>query len=144
MTEEDNLTRISTLSDLRLLLSQEEEGLQNFVYSRLRIGDVWWIPDEFTGFGDKERHPWVVVKGYFPSRASVILSPRTTTRLKPKDGIITPAEVIPGLSQKGLFVLRHRRTINAKEFRGFDYIGRLPTEWISKIQEYNWKSIRGN
>lgn len=136
MAKNKKLNRAKSLADLRKLLAQDKEGLEKFVYPRLRFGDVWWIPDEITGFAEKEKHPWVVVKGYSPGRITVVVCPRTTSRINLQRGIITPAGVLEGLDQPGLFVLEHRRVLPAEEFKDFSYIGYLSENWRQNIKTF--------
>ncbi|HML20965.1 MAG TPA: hypothetical protein PKD09_04910 [Aggregatilinea sp.] len=99
-----------SFQELRRLLSETEEGLEEHVSSKLNQGDVWSVPDEVTGFGDKDKHPWVVIKGHRAGRNYVVASPRTTTFEKSDDGkrgIVTPAGVIADLDKEGLILLKH-------------------------------------
>jgi len=116
----EKIRSVKELSRLRILLTQEETGCEEYLYSQLDFGDVWWIPDSVTGFSIyKERHPWVIVIGYLSHISSVIASPRTSSHL-PKDikgGILTPANLLPGLEKEGLLLLHHRRTFQAAIFR---------------------------
>ena len=136
MSTNDKIESINTLRGLRSLLSQDEAGLQQFVYQHLIFGDIWWIPDAFTGVGVKNRHPWVIVQAYSDSRPSVTACIRTTKNQNPRFGIIMPAGVVDGLDRTGLIKLRYRRTFIAREFRDFEYVGRLPDKWIRKIQDF--------
>ena len=136
MTTNVKITRVKDLSQLRLLLAQDENGLKEYVYLRLRLGDVWWIPDNVSGFGTKQRHPWLIVRGYSAGRTSIIACPRTTSISDPERGIITPAGILPGLNQDGLVVLKLRRSFIVKDFFNFEYIGRLPKSWIQKILDF--------
>jgi hypothetical protein len=133
------INRIKDLSELRKLLTQEETGLDEYLYPQLELGDVWWISDSITGFSiDRAQHPWVIVNGYSPSVASVIASPRTTSYLSTyvKRGLMTPANILPGLEKEGLLLLHHRRTFPATKFRDFEYIGKLPEPWRKKIRAF--------
>jgi len=143
VTPSVKIDRIKELSQLRLLLTQEETGLKEYVYPKLGIGDVWWIPDQFTGFGEKQRHPWVIVRGYSERRANVVACPRTTGIGNSRHGIVTPAGVLPELDQVGLILLKHRRSFVAKEFRGFGYVGRLPEKWAQRIIDF-YGSLAGS
>jgi len=117
------------------LLTDDEDGLEKFVYSNLRLGDVWWIPDPVTKFGKRDRHPWVIVGPYSPKRSNVFAAPRTTKNLK-KKGVITPAGKPPRLDEEGLVLLNLKRPFLAKDFRDFDYIGRLPEDIIKEIYKF--------
>jgi mRNA-degrading endonuclease toxin of MazEF toxin-antitoxin module len=130
------IAQVKDLRQLRLLLAQDENGLKKYVYPRLRLGDVWWIPDDVSGFGDGQRHPWVIVRGYSPRRANILACPRTTTIRSPQRGIVTPAGILPDLDQDGFILLMLRRSFVAKGFRRFDYIGRLPEGWLQKIRSF--------
>jgi mRNA-degrading endonuclease toxin of MazEF toxin-antitoxin module len=133
------IKRVRDLSELRRLLTQDESGCEVYLYSQLAFGDVWWIPDALTGLSiNKMRHPWVIVKGYTSRVASVIVCPRTTT-LKSNDikrGILTPANILPGLDKEGLFLLNHRRTFSTTIFRDLEYIGKLPESTCDKIRDF--------
>jgi hypothetical protein len=133
---EEKIAYVGTLRDLRLLLSQDEVGLARFVFSRLRIGDIWWIPDAVTGFADKERHPWVITKGYCPHRATIVACPRTTLLKGQYRGIMTPANILPGLDRAGLVEISFRRSFRARDFREYEYIGRFPDEYIKRIRDF--------
>jgi hypothetical protein len=134
-----------SFQELRRLLSETEEGLEEHVSSKLSQGDVWSVPDDVTGFGDKDKHPWVVIKGHRAGRNYVVVSPRTTTFEKSDDGkrgIITPAGVIADLDKEGLILLKHRTKLTVEEFRDFLYLGRLPEKWIRAIQAFQRKSVK--
>lgn len=133
------IKKVQTLSDLRALLTQDETGREDYLYPHLEFGDMWWIPDEITSFSStKERHPWVIVNGYSPHIASVIVSPRTSSFRSNQlsRGLITPANILPGLEKEGLLVLTHRRAFATVKFSDFEYIGRLPDSWIKRIQKF--------
>ena len=134
MDDHDQIISVRTLRDLRLLVTQTEEGLEEHVFSKLRIGDVWWIPDTVTGFADKQRHPWAIVRGYSARYPTVIASPRTTIR--GSRGIMTPGGMLAGLDRPGIIVVGLRRTFRAKAFCGYEYAGRLPQEYIDEIEDY--------
>jgi len=136
MFVDDKPTLIKTLNQLRILLTQDENGYAEYVFSRLRFGDVWWIPDSISGFGGKERHPWLIVQGYSPKRATVIACPRTTRLKNRHNGVILPAGILPELDKEGLFLLRHRRAFIPDHFRDFVYIGQLPENWIRKTLDF--------
>lgn len=135
----DNVTshqvprRIKNIKHLRKLLSDDEDGLEKFVYPNLRLGDIWWIPDSLTKFGDGDCHPWVIVGPYSPKRPNVFAAPRTTRNFNKKKGIITPAGNPPGLNQIGIILLNLKRPFLAKDFRDFDYAGRLSEDIINQI-----------
>jgi hypothetical protein len=97
--------RINDLSRLRELLSQDEAGLATHVYAQMQFGDMWWIPDEQTGFGRRGRHPWVVLEGYQTSRPTVIICPRTSQIEPPRPGLLMPAGVLDGLDRPGLVLI---------------------------------------
>lgn len=143
MKEDKKLESVNSLSNLRKLLTQDKEGLERYIYSRLSIGDVWWISDQYSSFGTKSRHPWVVVKGYASNSIHVTLSPRTTSTKSSKRGIITPANLLPELDQEGIFLLDFRRTFPIHDFTNFDYIGQLSNEWVEKIREFYQKKWGG-
>jgi len=128
--------RIKNIKQLRKLLSDDEDGLEKFVYPNLRLGDVWWIPDSVTKFGAGSSHPWVIVGPYSPNRPNVFAAPRTTRNINNKRGIITPAGTPPTLNKVGVVVLDLRRPFLAKDFRDFDYVGRLPEDIIKQIVKY--------
>jgi len=140
---DEELPSVNALQALRLLISQDDDGLRQYVVTHLGVGDIWWIPDEVTGFAQKERHPWVIVKGYHAHRATVIASPRTSHRKNLRRGIMTPAGVLPGLDRSGLVDLSFRRSFSARSFREFEYIGRLSDAYIQKIQEFLATLARG-
>lgn len=139
MANDETIKHVKDLSELRILLTQDDTGREEYLYSQLAFGDVWWIPDTITGFSmAKLRHPWVIVKGYSSHIASIIVSPRTTT-YQPKNvkrGVLTPANILPGLGKEGLLLLHHRRTFSTTIFRDLEYIGRLPESWCNKIQDF--------
>lgn len=131
--------------DLRRLLTETEEGMENHVYSKLARGDVWSIPDQVTGFGEKDKHPWVVVRNYKRGSSFVEISPRTTKFKRGDDGkqgIITPAGIIPELNKEGLILLKHRVKLTVEEFRDYVYLGRLPDQWIQRLQDFHRKPIK--
>lgn len=136
-------TRVKDFGELLLLLTQDEPGLEEYVYPRLRLGDAWWIPDEITGFSQKQRHPWVVVRGYSPRLASVVACPRTTDIRCIQRGIVTPADILPGLDQDGLFLLRFRQSFVARDFCYYEYIGRLPENLIRRILDFYGTLAKG-
>jgi hypothetical protein len=125
------------LKRLLFLLTQDDEGFRTHIVPRLRLGDMWWIPDDLSGFGAGEKHPWVVVNGYSDHRASIVACPRTTQVKGNHYGIITPSGVLPGLTMEGQLLLRYRRAFSASQFREFEYIGQLSEEWVSMIEEFN-------
>lgn len=126
--------RINDFAQLLNLVTQTEEGLQKYLYNRLEVGDMWWIPDSVSGFGQGKNHPWVVVVPSKPNRLPVLACPRTTKRGRRKDALYTPAGVLPKLDKEGAILLGFRRSFEAGAFRDFDYIGRLPDEWVRKIK----------
>lgn len=126
--------RINDFAQLLSLVTQTEEGLQKYIYGRLEVGDTWWIPDSVSGFGQKENHPWIVVVPFKPTHPPVLACPRTTKRGRRKDELYTPAGVLPDLDKEGAILLGFRMSFVASAFRDFDYIGRLPEEWVRKIR----------
>ena len=138
--ENNNLVKnIKGFGQLRSLLSQAENGREEYLYPQLSIGDVWWIPDSITGFSDiRSRHPWVIVNGYEPHKMNLVACPRTSSYQwkDKKRGILTSANILPGLEKEGLFVLRHRRTFPLAQFQDFEYIGKLPVPMLKKIQDF--------
>ncbi len=141
MDEHDRIVSVRTFRSLRFLVSQSEDGLEKHVLSKLRIGDVWWIPDAVTGFSNKERHPWVITQGYSARRASVIACPRTTTGKT--QGILTPSAILPGLERPGIILVGFRRQFLAKAFRGYEYVGRLPKKYIDEIEDWLLEFAKG-
>lgn len=125
-----------SFAGLQQLLSQDQEGFEQYVAPNLEFGDVWWIPDEVSGFGNKDQHPWVIVKGYSSYRANVIACPRTSSIQRSNQGVVTPAGLLSGLDRVGLFLLKHRHPFVAQDFRDFIHIGRLPQDWINKLQSF--------
>ena len=101
------IKKVKDFKQLLLLVTQEEEGLEKFIYSRLRVGDVWWIPDEISRFGTgtREKHPWVVVAPYREDRPPVMACPRTTSQRNRKDELYSPANLLPELDKEG-FIFR--------------------------------------
>ena len=142
-SEGKKIERVTSLGELLRLVAQDEEGLKEYVYSNLTIGDTWWIPDAVTGLS-KQRHPWIIVRGYVPGQAGVIACLRTTTfaQSNQKRGIVVPAGVLPELDKDGLLILEFARTFDAVAFRDFQYIGRLPSEWIEKVRVYRRRRAR--
>jgi hypothetical protein len=133
---EDDLKRVRSLRELRLLLAQDEEGFERLVVPHLSFGDVWFIPDEATGFGEKVHHPWVIVQAFSPHHPSVVACPRTTLINQRHRGLFTPVAVVEGLDREGIILLRHRRSFIAKDFRRFTYLGRLPDHWCQAIRDF--------
>lgn len=125
-----------SLQELRLLLTQTEEGMEEHVYPKLKLGHVWQIPDELSGFGGKDAHPWIVVKNFQAGQSSVMVSPRTTSAKSSKRGIVTPAGLLPELDKEGVILLKHRRKFPAEMFRDLTYLGCLPNRWIHKIRRF--------
>mgnify|MGYP001091225014 CR=1 FL=1 len=136
MTTQQTPRRTKSLKNLRQLLTEDEDGLEKFVYPYLRLGDVWWIPDGVTKFGNRERHPWVIVGPYSLRRANIFASPRTTKNLNKSKGVITPGGNPPGLDEEGIVLLNFRRPFSPKDFRDFDYVGRLPPDIIKEIRKF--------
>lgn len=136
VTSDVKIKRVRELSKLRLLLAQDEDGLETYVYPKLQLGDVWWIPDDISGFSDRERHPWVIVRSYSPNQSHVVACPRTTQTTSPQHGLATPAGVLPGLDKRGFLLLKFRRPFIAKGFREYRYIGKLPHHWIEEIRTF--------
>jgi hypothetical protein len=143
VTTDCKIERVKDLRQLRLLFTQDEDGLKEYVYPQLRVGDVWWIPDSMSDFGESQRHPWVIVRGYSLGRANVMACPRTTKIAGTRRGLVTPPGILPGLDQRGLILLRFRRSFVAKHFRDFEYIGQLPNTWIQKIRAFYKASATG-
>lgn len=142
----ESIKRVQTLGDLRSLLTQDETGREDYLYPHLEFGDVWWIPDEITGFSQsREKHPWVIVNGYSPRVVSVMVSPRTSSYRpnQTKRGLLTPANLLPGLDKEGLLLLLHRRSFVTVNFSDYEYIGRLPEPWIRQMREFYRKVAEG-
>jgi hypothetical protein len=59
------------------------------------------------------------------------------------DELRTPAKVLPELEKDGAILLGFRRPFAAEKFREFDYIGRLPDEWIRKLRDGMKRQIGG-
>jgi hypothetical protein len=132
-------TAAKSFQELRRLLSETEEGFEENVSSRLNQGDIWSVPDDATGFGEKDKHPWVVIRKFRKGYSYVEVSPRTTKFERAdngKRGIITPAGVIAELDKEGLILLKHRIKLTIEEFRDYLYLGRLPEKWIREIQNF--------
>ena len=143
MANGNKIDRIRDLSELRRPLTQSEEGQAKYLHSRMRLGDLWWIPDAVTGFS-KDRHPWVVVRPYTPHIASVSVCPRTSSiKASPGQGIQTPANILDGLDRSGDIMLLLRRTLPAMSFRDYDYMGWLPDVWSHKVDS-GYRSMTGN
>ena len=139
MANKNLVKNIKGFDQLRALLSQAETGREEYLYPQLNFGDVWWIPDSMTGFSNnRSRHPWVIVNGYRPHQINIVACPRTSSyqRKEVKRGILTSANILPGLEKEGLFVLKHRRTFSATQFHSFEYVGRLPEPLLQKIQDF--------
>lgn len=145
MGADKSVLKINDLQKLRFLVTQDENGLEEFLYPKLRIGDTWWIPDEISGFGTKERHPWVIVKPYSITATSVIACPRTSTdsNVRKLGGIQTPAYILPSLDKSGFLILMHRRAFPVSNFREFVYIGQLSEEWLRRIQKFYHSLTKG-
>lgn len=129
--------KVKSFQDLLQLVTQDEQGMHKHLYSKLQTGDVWWIPDLVTKFGNRDKHPWVVVSGYKPNRPPVIASPRTT---KFKSGmrlgeLFTPGGILPDLTKDGVILVKLRRSFSAEKFREFEYIGRLSDDWINELKK---------
>jgi hypothetical protein len=143
VTTDSKIEQVNDLRQLRLLLTQDENGLKEYIYPWLRVGDMWWIPDSISGFGKDQRHPWVIVRGYSVGRASVIACPRTTKMTGSPRGLVMRSGILPALDQDGLILLKFRRAFAARDFRGFEYLGRLPDRWIEKIRAFYKASVTG-
>ena len=118
-----------------MLLAQDEDGLKEYVYDKLKTGDAWWIPDALSQFGTRDRHPWIVITDYSPKRPPVLACPRTSQVENRTRGILMPANILPGLEREGIILLSFRRSFAAHRFRDFEYIGGLPDVWIQRIRE---------
>lgn len=136
----DNIGK--SLQELRLLLTQTEVGMAEHVYPKLKVGHVWQIPDEISGFGDKDTHPWIVVRDFQNGQSSVMVSPRTTSVKSGKRGIVTPAGLLSGLDKEGVIVLKHRRSFSVEMFRDLTYLGCLPDTWIYKITDFYQREMK--
>jgi hypothetical protein len=131
----ETIHKINDLKLLRNLLTQDEEGLQEYLYDKLRVGNMWWIPDDISKFGQGDTHPWIVVVDYKPNHPPILACPRTTKIGKRSDEFLTPAHVLPDLEKEGAILLTFRRSFATEKFREFDYIGRLPDDWLVKFQQ---------
>lgn len=135
MSEDPPYRAVTSLQQLRQLLAQSENGLKEFVFSRLLVGDVWLIPDDESGFSHKTEHPWVIIHAYDEKRPYVTACPRTRQLRGKHRGIITPPGIVPGLDAKGLILLAHRVKFEVERFREWTYLGRFSDEWIRKIKD---------
>lgn len=138
MKKKQKWNSINQLSDLRKLLETSDEWRQKNVYPFLKVGDVWWIPDEITNFGNRQKHPWIVITPYRHTMPNVTIAPRTTSFRKndKSRGVITPAGIPPGLDMEGLFLLDLLRTFPIEKFVYCDYVNQLDTHYVQLIKEY--------
>lgn len=138
MKKKQKWNSINQLSDLRKLLETSNEWQQKNIQPFLKIGDVWWIPDEITKFGNRQKHPWIVITPYRDTISNVTIAPRTTSFRKndKSRGVITPAGIPPGLDMEGLFLLDLLRTFPIEKFVYCDYVNRLDTHYVQLIKEY--------
>ena len=131
----------------RLLLPAHEArnqgDLDPNLLSWLQLGDVWWIPSSITRFDQKPKRPWVIVRGYSPRHAGIVVSPRTTQLNGRHRGLVMPPDVPIGLNKEGLLLLQVRRTITIKAFQDCEYINRLSNRWIEQIQQFQIDRIEG-
>jgi hypothetical protein len=142
VADDEKTESVVELKRLLFLLTQDDEGFRAHIVPRLCLGDMWWIPDEITGFGGGQRHPWVIVKGFSSHRPNIVVCPRTTRLRGDQRGIITPAGILPDLAIEGRLVLSYRQGFAARGFREFEYIGRLSAEWVKKIEDFNRELTR--
>lgn len=134
-----------SFQDLRRLLTETSEGMEDHVHTKLCVGDVWSIPDEVTGFSHKNKHPWVIIREFKKRQRFVSIAPRTTKYTSHDDGkrgIVTPSNLIDGLDKEGLILFQARMKLTPEEFRDFIYLGRLPSEWCDKITQCLQDSIK--
>lgn len=129
------MTSFRSFEELAQHLVAEGQGDGIELYPQLQFGAVWWIPDHLSGFGQRLRHPWVVVIGYDSSAEEVVVVPRTTTgRGKQHEVLVIPPGVLAQLDLPGRVLLRRRVPIPAHRFSECDFVGYLNEEWQMRLR----------
>ena len=123
---------VKDFQSLALLLLEDMEAITDneYMYARLRVGDVWWIPDYLTHFSYKESHPWVIVTAYQKGRPPVLACPRTSKKSK---GLMMKAGALPGLNKDGWLLLNKKMPFPMADYKQCEYIGRLSEAWIETL-----------
>lgn len=99
---------------------------------RVQIGEVLRIDDTITGFDDnKPGRPCCIVAIDSPPREAVWVVPRST---KGSTGTLTPAGVLPGLTQEGRFMFLPRR-VPAASLQRPPSLGVLPEPFRTRVLE---------
>ncbi len=125
---------IRDFRSLALLLSEDVKAISDneYLYARLQVGDVWWIPDDLTHFSYKKRRPWVIVIGYQKDRPPVMACPRTSRKSK---GLFMKAGVLPAFDQDGWLLLDRRIAFPMAHYERCEYIDRLPEAWVKTLMK---------
>lgn len=120
-----------TLADLESLLDEEERFL--------RFGTFYRIYDYVMKltWGDREKHPWVIVRPYAAGVPTVALCIRTTQGLDCVDyyELFMPKDIVPGLHKDGKIRLSYRRTLPCAAVKEQEYLGQLPDDWIERLRK---------
>lgn len=128
---------LKSFADLTRLFEAAPDYLERHVYPELRFGAFYWIPDEDSCFGYREKHPWVIVAPLQPGRLSVQACPRTSSRSYAHGGneLVMPAGILEELDRDGLLVLDRRQPFLAIRFKSYRLIGHLPEAWQRRLRE---------
>lgn len=126
-----NVRTFRALSDLESLLEAEERYL--------RFGMFYRIYDYVMKLtrGDREKHPWVIVRPYAAGRPTVALCLRTTQGLDCVEyhELLIPKGLVPGLHKDGKICLTYRKTLTCAAVKEQEYLGQLPDDWIERLRK---------
>lgn len=136
-TKTTSQTPLKSFADLQQQFEAAPDYLERHVYPDLRFGAFYWIPDEDSCFGDREKHPWVIVAPLWPGRLSVQACPRTSSRSQARGGneLAMPAGVLEELDRDGLLILDRRQPFLATRFKSYQLIGHLSEAWQRRLRE---------
>jgi hypothetical protein len=128
---------IKSFSEVLKQLEAEPSYLEQYVYAELRFGTFYWIPDEDSCFGDRDKHPWVIIAAFQPGRPTVQACPRTSRRVEARGSheLAMPAGILAELERDGVIVLDRRQPFLAARFRSYRFIGNLPEAWQRQLHD---------
>lgn len=104
------------------------------------VGQVYWIDTRITLSDQKARRPLVVVQ--VPVDHLGFVHTITRTSDQDRNGIPHPADASLGLSEDGVFSMKHHRRIAAHDFAPpwVELMGTLPDPYLARVLDM-WENL---
>lgn len=136
--------RFKSFAEMQRSLEEAEEKIgedpASSACSLPQFGTFYHIPDLDSGFGrngNHNNHPWVITTPNGSRSPTVTACPRTSsqTRVRGAGELLMPGGILDGLERDGIILLKIQRPFPISNFRGYKYIGTLPSIWQDKLRD---------